>query len=177
MSTKSNQDNTSIEFNQKIRDKINQVDTIMKNKYFNRTLVDFLLVLSYLEQDSIIQMDYSRYSYVYDALILNKLNCISNKHATVASMYKTILEQISFTIYKSLNQGCVNYNNLVEIIQDYRNHYPSSNTRIDTIINNLVDNNLLEEVNNNNFKFKFNYMYYYFISRHINGLSDMEKRK
>lgn len=177
LSTKSNQDNTSIEFNQKIRDKINQVDTIMKNKYFNRTPVDFLLVLSYLEQDSIIQMDYSRYSYVYDALILNKLNCISNKHATVASMYKTILEQISFTIYKSLNQGCVNYNDLVEIIQDYRNHYPSSNTRIDTIINNLVDNNLLEEVNNNNFKFKFNYMYYYFISRHINGLSDMEKKK
>ena len=93
LSTKSNQDNTSIEFNQKIRDKINQVDTIMKNKYFNRTLVDFLLVLSYLEQDSIIQMDYSRYSYVYDALILNKLNCISNKHATVASMYKTILNK------------------------------------------------------------------------------------
>ena len=66
-------------FDAKRREKYNQIQTVMKGSYFNRTPIDLLLVLSYLDQDEPIQIDYSRYSFIYDKMILDKLNAIGNK--------------------------------------------------------------------------------------------------
>lgn len=48
--------------------------------------------------------DYSRYSYIYECLILDKINEISNGDINESTMYKTILEQLAFKVYDS-DQG------------------------------------------------------------------------
>ena len=71
------EDVNSVIFDAKRKEKYAQIEAVMKTNYFNKTPIDLLLVLSYLEQDHPTQLDYSRYSYVYDGLILNKLTMIS----------------------------------------------------------------------------------------------------
>ena len=56
----------TVTFDAKKKEKYNQIETVMKSNYFNKTPIDLLLVLSYLEEDHPAQLDYSRYSYVYD---------------------------------------------------------------------------------------------------------------
>lgn len=48
--------------------------------------------------------DYSRYSYIYECLILDKINEISNGDTNEATMYKTILEQLAFRVYDEEQQ-------------------------------------------------------------------------
>lgn len=162
------QDENSILFDTKVRRKNNQIQVIMKNQYFNRTPMELLLVLSYLEQDSVIQVDYSHYSYVYDALILNKLNDISNKESSSASMYKTILQNLAYSIYSDrLNNDYFDYDYLLNIIMDYRKRYPSFRLKVDTIIDKLEEHRFIEKVGDTIYRFRFYYMYYYFISSYI----------
>lgn len=66
----------TVAFDAKKKEKYKQIQTVMKSNYFNKTPIDLLLVLSYLEEDHPTQLDYSRYSYVYDSLILKKLTAI-----------------------------------------------------------------------------------------------------
>ena len=67
-------------FDAKRREKYAQVQTVMKGNFFNKTPIDLLLVLSYLGQDEEAQIDYSRYSFIYEKHILEKLNAIGEKN-------------------------------------------------------------------------------------------------
>ena len=72
------QDPESQEFDVLCRNKMAQVQSVMKTGFFNKTPIEFLLVLSYLDNYEKMNTDYSRYSYIYECLILDKINEISN---------------------------------------------------------------------------------------------------
>lgn len=173
----SNKDKNSIEFDARLKEKTNQVNAIMKNKLFDKTPRELLLVLSYLEQNSVAQIDCNGYSYIYEALTLDKLTSISNKDKNIFSMYKTILEQIALALYEDKNgQSYLDYDNLITIIQNYRKNYSSPSIKIDAIIDRLVDHNFLKEISPQAYKFRFNYIYYYFISNYFSKSISLEEK-
>ncbi len=51
-------------FDAKRKEIYSKVQVVMSNNFFNSTPMDFILVLSYLEQDMPTQVNYSRYSYI-----------------------------------------------------------------------------------------------------------------
>ena len=87
-------------FDAKRREKYAQVQTVMKGNFFNKTPIDLLLVLSYLDQDGEAQIDYSRYSFIYEKHILEKLNAIGEKTTQTIEMYKTLLQNIAYKMFK-----------------------------------------------------------------------------
>ena len=95
----------SQEFDVLCRNKLAQVQSVMKTGFFNKTPIEFLLVLSYLDNYEKMNTDYSRYSYIYECLILDKINEISNGDTNEATMYKTILEQFSFQSFMMKNNS------------------------------------------------------------------------
>lgn len=101
------QDINSTSFDAKKRQKYSQIQTVMKSNYFNKTPIDLLLVLSYLEQEQPAQVNYSRFSYIYDGLIMGKISTIVNKDSNLISTYKTILQKLAYKMYEDDNQGFV----------------------------------------------------------------------
>ena len=169
----------SVAFDAKRKEKYAQIQAVMKSNYFNKTPIDLLLVLSYLEQDHPTQLDYSRYSYVYDGLILNKLTALAEKHggrvSNNISIYKTILQKIAYKMYTDRVQKYVGEDYVLGVILDYKEHHSNAKLRATDVINWLVDFKFLE-CKDDTYKFKHSYMYYYFIGSYIeNALPPSEK--
>lgn len=70
--------------------------------------------------------DYSRYSYIYECLILDKINEISNGDTNEATMYKTILEQLAFRVYDEEQQQNMEESFVLGVIFDYNQDYRGS---------------------------------------------------
>ena len=160
------QDINSTIFDAKKREKYNQIYTVMKSNYFNRTPMDLLLVLSYLEQEHPAQINYSRFSYIYDGLIMGKLSTIANKDSNLISTYKTILQTLAFKMYENNNDGFVTESFLMGVIFHYQENHSNLMLKAAEVVENLVNHKILE-CKNNAYKFKHRYVYYYFVGSYI----------
>lgn len=171
------QDVNSQEFDTKRKVKLSEMQSVLRNGYFNDTPLEFLLVLSYLDNSEIINTDYSRHSYIYDFLIREKINEISNNDTNLALAYNTLLEILAYDLYKNNEPMLFEEKFLLKAIADYNENYPPMKKTSTGIIQKLVEHKILEE-RNNKFKFKYNYMYYSFVGSYITGqLSAEEKTK
>lgn len=171
----------SVAFDAKRKEKYTQIQAVMQSNYFNKTPIDLLLVLSYLEQDNPTQLDYSRYSYVYDGLILNKLTALAKKQggreSNNISIYNTILQKIAYKMYMDGVQKYVKEEYVLGVILDYKEHHSNAKLKATDVINCLVDFKFLE-CKDDTYKFKHSYMYYYFVGSYIeSALSPTEKDK
>lgn len=156
----------SIEYNAKKKTKYTEIGNVMKGNYFNGTPADLLLVLSYLEQEHLTQVDYSRYSFVYDSLILSKLNEIGNNEAKTISAYKKIIQSIAYKMYIDKKEGYVSEAYIISIILDYKEKHSGLKKDISEILEKLVNSSILDR-RNCEYKFKQSYMLYYFIGSYI----------
>lgn len=160
------QDPESQEFDVLCRNKMAQVQSVMKTGFFNKTPIEFLLVLSYLDNYEKMNTDYSRYSYIYECLILDKINEISNGDTNEATMYKTVLEQLAFRVYDEEQQQNMEESFVLGVIFDYNQEYRGSKGSGIDVINNLTKYKVLEK-REGKYRFKHSYMYYYFIGSYI----------
>lgn len=160
-----NIDKSSPAFDAMRKEKYAQVQTVMQGGYFNRTPLDLLLVLSYLDQDNPAQINYSRYSYIYDSLILDKLTAIGKKDTTTISMYRMILQQLAYKMYMDGKDDYVDEMYVFKVVHDYKEHY-SVKTKAADIVQNLVGYKFLD-TKDDQYRFKYNYMYYYFAGSYI----------
>lgn len=171
----------TVAFDAKRKEKYNQIQSVMKSNYFNKTPIDLLLVLSYLEQDHPTQLDYSRYSYVYDGLVLSRLTEIaqsdSGRVSNNITIYKTILQKLAYKMYADNKQNYVDISFVMAVILDYKEHHSNAKLNATNIINKLVDFKFLE-CKDDTYKFKHSYMYYYFAGSYIeNALPPGEKEQ
>lgn len=164
-------------FDAKRREKYTQIEMVMKGGFFNKTPLDLLLVLSYLDQEAPTQIDYSRYSFIYEALILDKLNLIGNKTTRESVAYKTILQNIAYKMFCDGSLGIIEEKDVLGIIETYKeNHLGFKMSAVD-VVNKLKAFKFLE-YKNNLYSFRYSYMYYYFAGSHINkNLCAAEKAK
>ena len=169
------QDVKSIEFQAKVKEKTSQINSIIKNGYFSNTPIDFLLVLSYIDNVQMVSTDYSKYSYIYDVLIREKINEIAENDAMKCSAYMTLLQMLAYNLYEK-NEGVLfDELTLVKTITKYNEEYTPFKNKITQIINKLLEKKILDE-RNDKYKFKYNYMFYYFAGSYIeNVLSPEEK--
>lgn len=158
-------DQTSPEFDAKRKEKYDQVNNVMKGNYFNKTPLDLLLVLSYLDQDDRAQINYSRYSYIYDSLILNKLTAIGKKESKIISMYNMILQLLAYRMYSDKKYDLVEEMYVLKVVNDYKESF-SVRMKAADIVQNLVDYRFLKN-KDDQYSFKYNYMYYYFTGSYI----------
>lgn len=159
-------DENTPDFDAKRKEKYAQVEAVMKGNFFNKTPIDLLLVLSYLDQDGQAQIDYSRYSFIYEKLILEKLNAIGNKTTKTIEMYKTLLQNIAYKMFKDKIQGYVEDSYIVSIILDYKENHSGLKTEITKLIEKMVNFRFLER-KDNTYRFKYSYMYFYFAGSYI----------
>lgn len=170
------QDDNSIEFDARRKELISQINNVMKNGFFRRTPLELLLVLSYLDNSTRINMDYSRYSYIYDCLLKDKLNDISQGNTDDAAMYQTILEQLAYKMYKSGNWRCVEESFLTGVIYDYNQEYTGAKGEVIDTINQFIKYNILIKTKEKKYKFKYDYMLYYFNCSYIEHQMSYEER-
>lgn len=160
----------TVAFDAKKKEKYNQLQAVMKSNYFNKTPIDLLLVLSYLEEDHPAQLDYSRYSYVYDGLILKKLTAIaqsdSGRVSNNISMYKTIIQKLAYRMYVEDIQGYVKEEYILEVILDYKENHSNTRLKATSVIEKLVYYQFLE-CKEDTYKFRHSYIYYYFVGSYI----------
>lgn len=157
----SEQDIDSIQFDNLRKEKLFQVESVMKNGFFHRTPLEFLLVLSYLENTTSMNVDYSRYSYIYDCLIKDKINKISDGDTNDAAMYQTILEQLAYKMYEEKQSNSVEESFLTTVIYDYNQEYTGAKGEVIDIVNRLLDYRLISRTREG-YRFKYDYMLYYF---------------
>lgn len=169
------QDIDSPEFDAKKKIKYAEIGNVMQGNYFNGTPVDLLLVLSYLDQEQHAQMNYSKYSFIYDSLILEKLNKIGNHQAQTISVYLKILQTLAYKMFKENAQGYVDEDFVIGVILDYKEKHSGFTMKIGDILQKLEKYSFLE-CKNDTYRFKYSYMYYYFTGSHIDkNLSRTEK--
>lgn len=169
------QDVKSQEFDAKRKAKLSQMQSVLKKGYFSNTPLEFLLVLSYVDNSESMNADYSRYSYIYDCLIRDKINEISNKDTSLALAYRTLLEILAYDLYVNNQYGLFEEDYLLRAIANYNENYPKLKGTSVKIIQKMVQYKIIEE-RNDKFKFKYNYMYYYFAGSYIvENLSHEEK--
>ena len=163
----------SVAFDAKRKEKYAQIQAVMRSNYFNKTPIDLLLVLSYLEQDYQSQLNYSRYSYVYDGLISSKLIALAEKHggrtSNNISIYETILQKIAYKMYMDKIQKYVKEGYVLGVILDYKEHHSNAKLKATDVIKWLVDFKFLE-CKDDTYKFKHSYMYYYFAGAYIGNV-------
>lgn len=167
----------SVEFDNLRKEKQNQIENVMKNGFFHRTPLEFLLVLSYLDNTTAMNVEYSRYSYIYDCLIKDKINDISDGDSNDAAMYQTILEQIAYKMYISKKRHCIAESFLTTAIYDYQQEYTGTKGEVIEVINELLKYDLMTK-SKEGYRFKYDYMLYYFICGYIeHQISPKEKEK
>jgi predicted phosphodiesterase len=162
-------------FDAKRREKYAQVQTVMKGNFFNKTPIDLLLVLSYLGQDEEAQIDYSRYSFIYEKHILEKLNAIGEKTTKTIEMYKTLLQNIAYKMFKDKIYGYVQDSYIYTIILEYKEKHSGMKIAISKLIERMVDYRFLEN-KGDTYRFKYSYMYFYFAGSYIAKKMNPEKR-
>lgn len=172
----------SVAFDTRRRKKYVQIQAVMRSNYFNKTPIDLLLVLSYLDQEHPTQLDYSRYSYVYDGIILNKLTLLAENqgdrtnNSNSISIYKTILQKIAYEMYIKGTNEYVDEACVLAVILDYKEHYSNTKLRATDILKRLVDFKFLE-YRDDTYKFKHRYMYYYFVGSYIENVLPPNERE
>lgn len=171
----SEQDINSLEFDAKRRLKLTQIQNVLKNGYFKNTPLEFLLVLSYMENSEKMNADYSRFSYVYDCLIREKINNISGKDSQIAIAYTTLLEILAYDLYSKDESTIFDEQYILESIANYNENYPRLKGTYVKIVQNLVRYKILEE-KNDKYKFKYDYMYYYFAGSYIADVLSRDER-
>lgn len=164
------------EFDVKRKNILSQMDTVLKNGYFSNTPLEFLLVLSFLDNAESINTDYSRYSYVYDCLIREQLNEISGKDTKIALAYVTLLQILAYDLYQNDERNVWSEQYLLTAIAKYNENYPPFRQNSTKIIQSLLNCRIIEE-RNEMFRFKYNYMYYYFAGSYIVDNLSPEERK
>lgn len=169
------QDINSQEFDGKRKDKLSQIQNVLKNGYFRNTPLEFLLVLSYMENSEAMNTDYSRFSYVYDCLIRDKINDISGQDSKMALAYRTLLEILAYDLYSNDESATFDEQYVLESIANYNENYPRLKENSVKIIQRLVQYKILEE-RNDKYKFKYDYMYYYFAGSYIVEVLSPEER-
>ncbi|MBD5492513.1 MAG: metallophosphoesterase [Lachnospiraceae bacterium] len=169
------QDINSKEFDGKRKDKLSQMQNVLKNGYFRNTPLEFLLVLSYMENSEAMNTDYSRFSYVYDCLIRDKINDISEQDSKMALAYRTLLEILAYDLYSNDESATFDEQYVLESIANYNENYPRLMGNSVKIIQRLVQYKILEE-RNDKYKFKYDYMYYYFAGSYIVEVLSPEER-
>lgn len=171
------QDINSMQFDGQRHKKMEQIDLVMRKGFFNKTPIELLLVLSYLDNVGNINRDYSRYSYVYEGIIIDKINRISNNETNEAAMFMTILQQIAFEMFEDGTNKNIEESRVLELIGDYNQEYAGTRGKIITIVNQLVEQGFLINIKSA-YRFKYNYMFYYFIGKNIKEqLSPAEQSK
>lgn len=169
------QDINSQNFDAKRKAKLSQTQGVLKNGYFSNTPLEFLLVLSYIDNSEYMNADYSRFSYIYDCLIREKINEISEKDNSMALAYKTLLEILAYDLYLNNQYGLFEESYVLRAIADYNENYPKMKGTSTKVIQKLIQYKILEE-RNDKYKFKYNYMYHYFAGSYIvENLSYEEK--
>lgn len=158
------------------RNKLAQVKSVMKTGFFNKTPIEFLLVLSYLDNYDKMNTDYSRYSYIYECLILDKINEIANGDTNEATMYKTILEQLAYRIYDESKENDMEESFVLGVIFDYQQEYRGSKGSGIDVLKKLEEHKILEK-KDIKYKFKYRYMYYYFTGSYIQNQLHPTERK
>lgn len=169
------QDINSQEFDAKRREKLSQMQNVLKNGYFRNTPLEFLLVLSYMDNSEAMNTDYSRFSYVYDCLIRDKINDISKNNSKMALAYRTLLEILAYDLYSKDESTTFDEHYVLESIHNYNENYPPLKGNSVNIIQRLVQFKVLEE-RNDRYKFKYDYMYYYFAGSYIVEVLSPEER-
>ena len=169
------QDINSLEFDAKRREKLLQMKNVLKNGYFRNTPLEFLLVLSYMENSEAMNTDYSRFSFVYDCLIREKINEISDKDNKMALAYRTLLEILAYDLYSKDENTTFDEQYILESIANYNENYPRLKGTSLRIIQKLVQYKILEE-KSDKYKFKYDYMYYYFAGSYIVEILSPEER-
>ena len=169
------QDVKSQEFDAKRREKMSQIQNVIKNGYFRNTPLEFLLVLSYMENSEAMNADYSRFSYVYDCLIREKINDISDKDNKTALAYRTLLEILAYDLYSKDVGSIFDEQYVLEAIANYNENYPRLKGTSVKVIQKLVQYKILEE-KNDRYKFKYDYMYYYFAGSYIVDILSPDER-
>lgn len=169
------QDVNSQEFDAKRREKMSQIQNVIKNGYFRNTPLEFLLVLSYMENSEAMNADYSRFSYVYDCLIREKINDISDKDNKTALAYRTLLEILAYDLYSKDVSSIFDEQYVLEAIANYNENYPRLRGTSVKVIQKLVQYKILEE-KNDRYKFKYDYMYYYFAGSYIVDILSPDER-
>ncbi len=171
------QDTNSIEFQAKVKAKTTQVQNVIKTGYFSNTPIEFLLVLSYIDNAQSFTADYSRYSYIYDSLIREKINDIAEKDTVKCTAYMTLLQLLAYGLYENKIGEFFDEDIILKAIYKYNEEYSPIKGKPTNIIKRLLDNNILAE-RGEQYKFKYSYMYYYFAGSYIeNVLSPEEKTK
>ena len=169
------QDVSSIEFESKVRAKNSQISSIIKNGYFSNTPIEFLLVLSYLDSAKTISTDYSKYSYIYDSLIIEKINQIAEGDTQKCSAYMSLLQLLAYNLYTTGKGETFDEETLIQAIYKYNDEYPSLKSKASTIIKKLLDYQIISE-KNDKYKFHFSYMYYYFVGSYINQVMSHDEQ-
>lgn len=172
----SEQDVNSQKFDAKRKAKLSQLQSILKNGYFSNTPIELLLVLSYVDSSEKMNADYSRYSYIYDCLIRDKINNISNQDTKAALAYRTLLEILAYDLYSNDVDLIFDEQYLLNSIANYNENYTPFKEISTKIIQKLVQYKVLEE-RNDKFKFKYNYMYYYFAGSYIVDILSLEEKE
>lgn len=167
------QDIKSLEFQAKVKEKTSQIQNVIKNGYFSNTPIEFLLVLSYIDNAKAISPDYSKYSYIYDSLIREKINDIADKDTMMCSAYMTLLQMLAYELYESGTGEMFDEMFLLKTIVKYNEEYTPFRDKIAQIIIKLIDKKILDE-RNNKYKFKYSYMYYYFAGSYIENVLSPE---
>ena len=162
-------------FDAKRREKYAQVEAVMKGNFFNKTPIDLLIVLSYLEQDGEAQIDYSRYSFIYEKHILEKLNAIGEKTTKTIEMYKTLLQSIAYKMFRDKIYGYVQDAYIYSIILEYKENHSGMRIDISKVIEKMVKFRFLEN-KDDTYRFKYSYMYFYFAGSYIAKKMNPEKR-
>lgn len=171
----STQDVNSIEFQAKVKQKTSQVQSVIKNGYFSNTPLEFLLVLSYIDNAQAISTDYSKYSYIYDSLIREKINDIADKDTMKCSAYMTLLQILAYSLYKNGEGGVFSDVSLFQAITKYNEEYTPFKDNTIQIVKKLIEKNILDEYNAK-YKFKYSYMYYYFTGSYIENVLSLEEK-
>lgn len=165
----------SQEFEAKRKAKLSQMQSVLKKGYFRNTPLEFLLVLSYMDNSEAMNTDYTRFSYVYDCLIREKINEISEKDSKIALAYRTLLEILAYDLYLQNESTTFDEQYVLNSIANYNQEYtPLKGTTV-KIIQKLVQNKILEE-KNDKYKFKYDYMYYYFAGSYIVDILSPDER-
>lgn len=166
-----------IVFEERRRKKYTQIQTVMQNNFFNRTPMELLLILSYLDQDKVVPINYSKYSYIYETLIMAKLGKLSkNNDSSTITIYKTILQQLAYHIFNQGINGFIEEQELIDLISRYKKSYSNSRLKAIDVVQKLTEYQFLENTNDQ-YCFRYNYMYYYFAANHIANLLAPEEKK
>lgn len=169
------QDVSSLEFEAKVRAKSNQIYSVLKNGYFSNTPIEFLLVLSYIDNAQAISTDYSKYSYIYDSLIREKINQIADQDTQMCSAYMRLLQLLAYDLYITGQGETFDEDTLLRAIYKYNEEYPPFKSKATTLIKRLLDYQILSE-RKDRYKFRFSYMFYYFAGSYIDQVMSRDEQ-